>query len=811
MAVASQSYASNGLANYPNPSIDPRKKGFDWILQYCRAAYSDSRGYTTFGSLNIGNLRMSEIKLYTLGKQPVDKYKKMFNPGEPQNESWRAIDWTVPAFLCKYRNIAISKLLQKKFDFQAYAIDPVAKSEEDAWYNRMRVKILMRDALRQAGSDLADTPGLAPEPGEPEDMEQLAIQKEFTYKHAMAMEAEKAIALAFSQNNIDEIEKEVTTDLYDYGVGAITQWLDENGKIKMRRVNMEYFGCSYCEKPDFSDMTHWFEIVPTYVADLAPYFTKEQLDDICKKAAGRNGNPVNYTPFNGIFNQSWSQFKVMVMHIKFLSYNDTIYKEEKDRRDNIRFGKSSYNNIQFIVNKEGELQEEETNQDNDNYFAPIDGEKKGGEPYPKYIKNTVKVSYKSSWIVDTEYMYNYGLRENQNRKLASWWDTDLDIQMYGWNFYKMQFSGMTEQLIPFEDRACMLWFNLQNLSNKLLPYLINMDMTTIEGSFAFGKGGSKGTPAEVMDFIWSNLVVPYRSGEIHQRNPNYKPISIEATGQLAAFAQLHEELEYTLLKMQQVAGLNEATDASTVNAKNLTSTNAVMVESTNNALYLISEAKRDILKRTADACIQKTQIAVQLGKVEGYAKALGQSVVEFFRIDPRISMHDLGIFVVDALTESQREALWKDATLKESQGLLTIGDKYFIMSVRSLKEAYALLDYKIEKRKQEAQQFELQKIQEASAGNEQLAITTARLELQKIASQGEVDMELLVTEKMWEMQIEIEKKKADFAGEQYQSDARVFANQIQSEAKIIASSIAAKSSVEKQFLANKKPKPKVKS
>lgn len=818
-------YGTNSAgATYPNPQIDPRDKNYEWILQYTRAAYNDSKGYMPFAQLNVGSLKMAEIKMYALGKQPVDKYKKMLSPGDPADQSWRSIDWTPPAFMCKYREIAISKLIQKKYDLQASAIDPVAKSEEDEYFNKMKVKILMREALEQMGSELAESPELMPQPGEPQDMEQLVIMKEYGYKHAMSLEAENAFNLIFEQNNGDEIRKQVLTSLYDYGIGARTQWIDENGMVKERVVNMEHFGCSYCEKPDFSDMVHWFELVPTYVADLAPYYTKKQLDEICEKVVGKNGNPTNYTAYNGFFNQSWSRFKVMVMQIKFLSWNDTIYKEEKDGRQNTRFGKSDYKNIQFLsVNEKGEL---ESTEDEDGYMS-IDEEYKG-QPTPKYIKSTKKVCYKASWIVDTDYMHDWGIKENQNRKLSSWWDTDLDIQVYAWNFYQMQFTGITERLIPLEDKACMAWYNLQNLANKLIPYIINIDMTTVEGAFAYGKGGTKGKPADVVDFIFSNYIAPWRSNDALSRNPNYKPVSIEATGQLGAFSILYEQLMNTLEMMRQVSGMNEVTDGSTVNPKNLNSTNEAMVEATNNAIYLIADADKQILRKAADAIVQKVQIAVRLGKVKGYAKALGTTMVQFFQINPDIALHELGIFIDDSPTDYQREQLWQDASIKESQGLLTVGDKAYIMSCRNLKEAYALLDYKIEKRKQQQHQQQLEVVDRQTQGNMQVAQATEQMKQQTMQMQGQIDMQLTIIEKQLEFKIEQMKKQMDLQGEMAQAQGRINVSEIAAEAKVIAQQIASEAqqagknidatthlvgksidsqtAIEKQKIANKKPK-----
>lgn len=784
---------------YPNPSIDPREKGYDWILAYARAAYNDSRGYMPNGCLNTGALKMNEIKAYALGKQPVDKYKKLLRPGQPADVEWRAVDWTPPAFLCKYREIAISKILQQRYNITAYAIDPLSKSEEDAYFNQMKVKIMMRQAAEQAGSELAENPLLAPQPGEPEDLEQLQMQMQYGYKHQMALEAENAINLVLEQNNKNQIERDIVTSCYDYGFGAATCDIDENGMVKTRVIDGMYLGLSYCEKQDFSDLVHWWELVPTYVADLAPYYTKEQLDDICKKAINKNGNPNQYVPVNGLYNQAWNRFKVFVMKIKFLSWNDTVYKSEVDSVGNDWFIKSDYKNKQFLsVNKDGELL-------NDGYFDKISPTNNEGSAYPKYINNTVKVVYKASWIVDTEYMHDYGLKENQNRKLSSWWNTDLDIYILAWNFHRMQFTGITERLIPFEDRACMLWYNLQNLSNKLIPYLINIDISTIEAT-NYGKAGKAQKPADVIDFIFSNYVSLYRSTDLTSRNPNYKPVSIEATGQLAAFGMLYDQLQATLAMMQQVSGLNELTDSSNPAERMAVPIAEAAIQSTNNAIYLVSNAYKDVMRRLADGIIQKVQIAVKIGKVEGYAKALGSNSVQFFRINPDISLCELGIFIDDAPTDEQRIALWQDINIKESQGLLTPADKYFIMTCRNLGEAVQILDYKIQKRK-EAAQAESLAIQEKQGEMNAYVQQAAEIAKQDtIEIQVEADIIRINAEKQWDFQIEEMKKSFDLQGELAQAEGRNIGHEIQGRAKIIAAEIAADAAKKAKLLAAKKTK-----
>lgn len=780
------------IGTYPSHQVDPREKGYSWILQYTRAAYKDARGIMPLGFTNNGILKTSEIKLYTLAKQPVDKYKKLFSPGSgPSDESWRAIDWTPLGLMCKYREIALSIISKQKYDISAYAIDPIAKSEEDDYFNRMKVKILMRQAAEQAGQDVSNNPVLAPQPGEPFDLEELQMQKDSGYKHQMAIEAENAVNLILQQNNGDQLLREIDQSLYDFGIAGLTTDIDENGMVKLRAINREMVGFSYCEKQDFSDLIHWFEIVPTYVGDLAPYYTKDQLDTICKQALNKYGNPTQYFPVSGYFNQSWNKFKVMVLKIRFLSWNDTIYKNETDSAGNQRFMKSSYDNRQFLsVNQSGKLEGEMPASGND-FFESISETGTQGAPTPKYLKETSKVVYKADWVIDTEFMHNYGVKENQNRKLSSWWDTDLDLYVFAPNFYKMQYSGISEKLIPLEDRANMLWFNLQNLSNKIIPYLISIDLTSVE-AVNFGKTGQAQAPSDIINFIYSNFVVPWRSNSMLNRNPNYKPVSIEASGQLAAFAQLYEQLDYTVNLMRQVSGLNELTDASTPNPKTLVPVAQAAIESTNNSIYRYIDAKKDILRRTADGIVQKVQIAVKLGKVEGYAKALGNNSVQFFRINPDISLHELGIFIDDAPTDVQRQALWQDITLKESQGYLDISDKYFIMTCRNLSQAVQVLSYRIEKRKQQEQQNALQLQQQRDAGQQQIAQQAQEAEVEKEKMLAEIEIEKIGVEKQWDYIIEMAKKNADFNEAQVQAQAKAFSASVQANAKVMASHIAAK-------------------
>jgi hypothetical protein len=771
---------------YPNQQIDPREKGYDWILQYAKAAWGDSRGYVPNNMLNFGQSKMNEIKEYALGRQSTTKYKKLLNVDEQTDKTWLNTDWTPPSFITKFREIAISKLVQRRYDIQAFAVDPLAKSEEDQYFNEMKVKIMMRDAAMKAGNEeLANSPVLRPHQGEAQDLEQLLMEQQFGYKHIMAMEAESCISLTMYKNKFDEKRKRTIENLFDFGIGGYTEYIDENGAVNVREVNPENLVLSYCSKNDFSDLVHWGEVREVYVGDLAPYFTPDQLNLIVQSVAGRFGNPSNFM-YGTDYSKYWNRFKVLILDFEFLSWNDYTYKSEIDNRGNERFGKTKYQDATKIpdlaVNEKGTIEKF-------NYAGTVPSlvdSKSKGQAEPMFLPVTKKVVYKCKWLIQTDYMYDWGMSENQIRQPSSWWDTKLNIQLYSWNFYKMRFAGITERLIPLEDKACLAWFRLQNMSNKLIPYLINIDLNALEG-IDFGGAGGKMEPTKVMDFIFSNFVVPYRSTDLLSQNPNYKPVSIEASGQLAVFGQLYQELQNTIDMMRQISGLNELTDGSTPNAKTLVPVANAAMESTNNALYLLSFADKQLVQNVADAIVAKVQIAVKLGKVEGYAKALGDETVKFMQINPNLSIHEFGIFIEDSPVDFERQQLIQELNIRDSQGLIEPEDKILVMSCRNLKMASMILAYRIKKRREKMQEYELQKLQQASQGN---AMAAQKAEEQKritLQAQLDADIAKINAEMQWQYIIQMGKKDKDLEEAEVQKEAKIIAQRIAADAKIAIS------------------------
>jgi hypothetical protein len=118
------------FASFPEENIDPKKKeGKDWLKKYAQAAlYS-------YGNLPIGaiGLRSRDIydknKRYALGRQPVEKYKRIFNNGEDGQNRLLVTDWSIRPEIKKLRRIITALVEQLPFKVQINPVDDLAKDE----------------------------------------------------------------------------------------------------------------------------------------------------------------------------------------------------------------------------------------------------------------------------------------------------------------------------------------------------------------------------------------------------------------------------------------------------------------------------------------------------------------------------------------------------------------------------------------------------------------------------------------------------------------------------------------------------------
>ena len=719
----------NSKANYPNHNVDPKDKGKEWCLAYAKAAWSD---YTNHGTQSFHNNRGTypKIKDYAQGNQSINKYKSLLNVDEADNESWFAIDWTVIPIVPKFRRIALGKLSKTEYNITATPIDSLAQSEVENYYKQQKAKMDLRTSMAKQIPGVEEFSGLKARPNDPENDEELDMHMSYTYKHNASIEMEQGIDLIFHTNDMDEKRKQINEYLFDYGVAGYKEFIDSNGAVKIRVVNPAKLIVSHCNKRDFSDKIHVGEITEMTIADLkqraGDQFSEKEYQDIADRFSGRQGDTKMF-PSNKKFYKHYDDRKIMVLDMEFFSVDQMVHESRTDRRGNKRFGRAGYNSYNKRKNK--------------------------------FIRSSYKTVYKISWIVDSEYCFNFGLCNDMKRVQSNLMDTDLSYHLFAPDFHNMKPLGIMEQLIPIADQIQVSWYRLQNTINQARPKGIMIELGALE-DIPLGAGGQQMKPMDVIDLFNKTGTLVYRRNDIGGKPTNFKPIEELENGLGRDAMTYYQVIQNNIEMIRQITGLNEFTDGSTPDARSLTTTAKLAAQATNNALAHIEQGERRLLERLAAAVIVRLQDSVKKKPIEGYIRSLGKNTMEFFKMSPSVSKHEFGVKIEDRPTEEQKARLMQILQASVAQGQVDFEDAVFIEQITNLKQAQQVLAYRIKRKREDAerkakemQQMNGQIQQQSAQASEQAKQQTVQVEMQ-----AKMQMEKLKAE----LQSELQKQKYQF-------------------------------------------------
>jgi hypothetical protein len=709
--------------NRPSDDLPASQKGAEWCMQNLRWMYTEAttRQYAKIFFAARDDYR--KFKEYALSAQSVLPYRKWLTGSESNDKTWVNINWTIPTIGTKYRNILVNKLLARKYNITCTPIDPLAVDNTNKRVAGMKAKVLLTEAAKKINPSLLKTNTLTKKTGDPEDMEDLQMRGQLGFKFELAMDAELGIQVLFNQNRIKQERKMVIEDLVDLGIGIYKDWIDENDQVRFERVNPINFICNYCRRGDFKDMDFGAQMKWMTLGELTPFFTNEELHDMAVTVAGRNGNP-RTVPYN--FSQAdYDKFKVMVMDGEWLSYNADVYKRDYDGRGNYSFKKKAK-----LDPRKGPEREDSSMQ------VDVNGKLK-----PKFERDDCQVVYKGMWVVDTEYVFNYGLATDQIRKKGTdWRKTRISFHCYAPDFYEMKALGVVERMVPFIDDYCRTWYKIQNFFNRWIPYIVNIDLAAIE-NIPLGKGGVRLKHMEVLDMLFQTFILPTRQkSAITGMNEPNKPVTIEATQMAEEITVLLQNLQTALTQIRAVTGLNEVVDGTGPAERTNVPAQQQAQQGSNNAIAHFQTADSMLLEDLSESLLMRLQRVLKRGKkVSGYINSLGANAIKFAQISPDISLHEYAIELEDQPDDDMKQMLLQQLSIQDQKGLILPEDYFTIVNMTNLKEMELKLIYTSKKRQQAAQQDQMAQQQGQAQANAQASVQIETAKQDTIKAKGEED------------------------------------------------------------------------
>lgn len=685
--------------NFPKHNISPKEKGKNWCLQFIKAAYGGYKNSVGEKMFYSKAFKYEEIKTYALGRQGTERYHKRMGVEEETNTTFANIDNKVLGIIRKQRQTALSRLQKSTYNIVATAIDTQARNEMDEYYAQVKAKLAMRKAIEEQMPEMANHPLLQLDAKDPKDLEELEMQAEYGFKHTLAMEAEDAVNLGFMWNDIARKRDDVFEKLFDEGVAVYKDWLDAEGKPRFRVCDNRNVICNYVSYPDFNDLIYIGEIVemPFYVFEQESkgQFSSVDYEEIYNAAKREKNNSANYPAYG---EQGYDKCKVWVLDMQWYSVDTMYFENRVNRLGNMIYAKVPYEKAQKQTSKE-------------------------------FTKRTDTMVYKGKWVLNTEFIYDYGTNYDIKRTPNKTGKACLDYHVEAINFHNMEAKGIMEDLIPIADQIHLAWLKWQNIQNTLLPYMIEIDLDALE-DVALGKGGDTLSAKEVLDMAFQNGILLTRRRDISERNVNYQSVNFIQTNYGEAVAEAWNNLIRVIGMVNEIIGLNALTDASTPNPKILTNPALLANEGTNNALYNITVAEKRLLMKLANAMVKRMQQAVKKGDVQGYLPALGEGTVKFIKLSPDLEMHEFGIFLEDKPTDEKKQLFQQEILKHKMEGTLDITDAILIESEPNLKRAEKILAYRINKRREQKQKEAMQ-MQQMNAQVQMQAAAAAEEEKRK--------------------------------------------------------------------------------
>ena len=723
---------------FPNHLIDPKKKDKAWILQFAKAAWD---AWSNFG---LERDRYRVLDDYAQGRQSIEEYKPVMGVDD-QGESWTNLDFTVLPIIPKLITQALGRINKAGYNIVATAIDPLAQQELADYFKDQAAKIKIRQELEKMSPGLSEyTPAAQTKPDEPKDLEELELQKNWTYRHQSTIEIEQALSVIFNHNKFDQGRKDYKEDILIYGKGGVKEYVDSNGAIRIRKVNSKGIVSSFCYRRDFSDAEYIGEEIQMSIAELKQMaqgqFTEEQYQEIAQMNRGKFGNP-DYLPPNTATAYGYDRFKISVLDLEFYSINEDYYERSVNKYGNVMIARAPYG-------------------------------AKAKDESKEFLRTAYKVVYKCMWVVGTDHLFNYGLCTDMKRAKSALNDTSFSFHLYAPNMRNMRVVSKVDEIIPLADAVQIAWLKLQQAIAEARPKGIQIELGGLE-DINYGAGGKRLEPHQVLDLFFQKGVLIYRKMDTQGRETNYRPIEELNNGLGDEAFKWYNVISNHLQLMRDIFGLNDYTDGSSPDPRTLTLVAQMANEGTNNALYPIIQADEVILKSVSQALILRMGSVIKRKPIEGYAEALGSNSMRFFKLSKDYSTYEFGIELENKPTDEQRQEALTIAQTLAGQGMLQMEDYFIIRNTDNIKVAQQIIAYKVKKRQEEEQQKALQMQQ-----------MNAQTQIQSAQAAEDEKRKTMQMEYQLKMQLEQIKGEYLLKAAELRADATIGASQMSAESKL---------------------------
>lgn len=724
---------------FPSHIIDPNKKDKNWCLKYVKAAHYEFKNGEGQDSIYSRRNDWIENRKYAEGNQTTDKYKKWLSKLTENGKtvSYLDLDHSIVKIIPKYRDIVLSFMEKIDYNIKVTDLDPSASEEREnvkweIWATKLLKPFMDEMQLKMQAGESINEEDL------PETIEELNLFMDMKFELKQEISARIGINGVFYENEWKEVSKMMREDAFDNGVLACKVYDRPNNRI----------GISYVDPvnvliEDFrGHRTDKVERIGEY-----RLITMQQLKQ-------ESGNEFNEDELDEIFNS-----------YKKKNYNSSFENSVYINTD-VDYNYNATDTCKILVldlfwySLDKKKSKKKTVHGNEYiYDAPFNKEDGKYKNYDIYSTD-VKTVYKSTWIVDSDYIYNYGKMKNIPRLSDNPRECMLPIK-----FYRISNTSHLERMLPFADAIQLSWLKIQNAKARAMPKGFTVFQEAFENVTVDGKNMSVTELMEIATQTGWKIV----SGDsaIDPNGNSRMPIVPDEGGLGSEFVELVSDIANNINMIKDVTGINDFMDGGNPGERALVGVGKIAVEGTKNAIHPMVGAYSYIKEKASLDIISKLQQKAKNGKLKFTYPEIGSSIAKTFEISNEISKSKFNLILEQRSSPEQRELIKQAATqslVKSDNGQLGgIGmDDYLhiidLIDNGHIKLAEATLSYRIKRKLKQDQQkaMENSKVQSQEIQEQ----TKVAKEEERKTKQFEADLEVEKEKQLSEIRIQEEEEKA---------------------------------------------------
>lgn len=720
---------TNSNSSFPSQVVpDEVKQSPEYGQQVGRAIENewfrgDKSGYGVGSRWGSNWNLFNSLRLYARGEQSVAKYKdEMSTNGDL---SYLNLDWKPVPVIPKFVDIVVNGISSNSYKIKAFAQDPESINKKTKYARDIIEDMVNKNFYQEMQQTFGTNMFNSPNPDKlPEDMDELELHLQLSYKEAVEIAEEELINNVLSRNKYDLLNRKINYDLVTLGIGAAkSNWNPANG-ITLEYVNPANLVYSYTEDPNFEDIYYVGEVKSVSLEELKKQFPDLTEDDL--KEIEKFPGDSNYT--KGINGQDFDQSNVQVLYFEYKTYSNQVFKIKQ---------------TEFGLEKALQKPDTFNPPANDNFTT---------------ASRSIEVLYSGAKILGHKKMLKWELAENMTRPFADTTKVAMNYAICAPRMYKGKIESLVSRITSFADMIQITHLKLQQVLAKMVPDGVFID---VDGLAEVDLGnGTNYNPAEALNmYFQTGSIVGRSQTQDGSGNPARVPIQeIQTSAGSAKIQSLISTYQYYLQMIRDVTGLNEARDGSMPNADSLVGLQKMAAASSNTATRHINQAS---LYLTLRLCENITLRVADSLKFPLTANALKQSIstfnVETLRELEQLNLHDFGIFLELEPDEEEKAQLEQNMQIALQTGGIDLEDIIDLREIKNLKLANQSLKYRRKKKIEKEQAMQQANIQAQAQANAQASEAAAMAEVQK-------------QQALAETQIQIEKAKAQLEIQKLQQE-----------------------------------------